>query len=172
MAMIRRNKNYVYEIINSDPSLRGFKEDKQSQDISRSFQVSQPQFDWVGNTNTFQRVIGLLSLPDNWDGYGAKTFSRQQVQRALDLYSKIYQYYLENKVDFSQLYPFVSPCSDSSILLEWSGNRFPKKQLEIFVSSDVEDALFECLKSTEQDEEEVSVSLGEVVQLLDWLFDK
>ncbi|MEM6433461.1 MAG: hypothetical protein AAF773_06340 [Cyanobacteria bacterium P01_D01_bin.115] len=172
MAVIRRKTNYMYEVTSSDPSLKGFKEDNQSQDISRSFQVSQPDFDWVGNTNAFQRIKALLSLSDDWDGYGAKAFSRQQVQSALDLYSEIYQYYFDNEVNFSRLYPFVAPCSDGSILLEWSGDRFPTKQLELFVCSDVEDNLFDGLKSTEQGDDEVSISLEEVSQLLDWLFDK
>lgn len=172
MAVIRRKTNYGYRITISDPSLKGFKDENQSQGISRSFQASRPEFDWVGNTNAFQRIKALLSLSDNWDGYRAKAFSRQQVQRALDLYSEIYQYYSDNEVDFSQLYPFVAPCSDGSILFEWSGNRFPTKQLEIFLSSNAEDALFECLKSTEQGNDEVGVSLEEVSQLLDWLFDK
>lgn len=172
MAVIRRNTKYVYKATNPDPSLKGFKEDNQSQDFSRSFQVSKPKFDWVGNTNAFQRIKGLLSLSENWDGYGAKTFSRQQVQRALDLYSEIYQYYFDNAIDFSQLYPFIAPCSDGSILFEWSGSRFLQKQLEIFVAASSEEVRFECLKSSEEGDQEIDVSLEEIPQLLNWLFGK
>lgn len=172
MAVIRRNTGYIHKAVGSDPSLKGFKKNDQSHGVSRSFQASKPEFDWVNNTNAFQRIKGLLSLSNNWDGYGAKAFSRQQVQSALDLYSEIYQYYFGNEVDFSQLYPFVAPCSDGSILFEWSGNRFPQKQLEVFVVSSPNETLFECLKSTEQGDYEVNISFEEVSQLLDWLFDK
>jgi hypothetical protein len=172
MAVIQRNVKYNYKIANSDPSLKGFKENNQSQDVSRSFQASKPEFDWGDNTNAFQRIKGLLSLPDNWDGYGAQVFSRQQVQKALDLYSEIYQYYFDYEIDFSELYPFIAPCSDGSILFEWSGNRFPHKQLEIFIASSSEEDFFECLKSSEEDDQELNVSLKEVSPFLDWLFDK
>lgn len=152
----------------ADPSLKGCRDS--SKDVSHTFQIS--KLDWINNTNLFQRIKGLLTLPDNWDGYGAKVFSRQQVQKALDLYSEINQYYFEHKVDFFRQYPFVAPCSDGSILFEWSGNRFPHKQLEAFVPDSAEGKCLECLKSLDDVDQELKVPLEEFPLLLDWLFSE
>lgn len=136
---------------------------------SKSLIIRPAEFDWVENTNPFQRLKNLLTLENNWDGYGAPKFSRPQIQRALDLYSSIYHYYISKKINFSQNSPFIAPCSDGSILFEWGGKRFPTKELEIFVSSDI-DSPFEYLKSAEDIEEEKKFSIDEVTYLLDWLF--
>jgi hypothetical protein len=128
-----------------------------------------PEFDWAKNTNPFQRIRHLLTLEDNWDGYGAARFSRPHIKRALELYSSIYEYYLAQKIDFSQKAPFIAPCSNGSILFEWVGKRFPDRELEIFVRSAMECPL-EYLKSAEDLEEEESFSIGETVSLLNWLF--
>jgi hypothetical protein len=45
--------------------------------------VHQPEFDWISNTNAFQRLKHLDTLQDNWDGYGAAGFSRQHIHRAI-----------------------------------------------------------------------------------------
>lgn len=131
--------------------------------------ASQVEFDWAKNTNPFQRIKNLLTFEDNWDGYGAPKFSRIQINRALELYSRIYAYYLSQEINFSQNAPFIAPCSNGSILFEWVGKRFPDKELEIFVPSDLESPL-EYLKSAEDIEEEKNFYIDEIVSLLDWLF--
>ncbi len=134
-----------------------------------NLRTSQTQFDWIHNTNTFQRLRNLLTLDENWDGYGASRFLRPQVSRAFDLYSDIYNYYLSRSTNFSQLSPFIAPCSDGAILFEWAGRRFPSRELEIFVPSTMESPL-EYLKCTDDAEEEGSFSSEGVIALLDWLF--
>jgi len=132
-------------------------------------QTSQSEFDWIVNTNPFQRLRNLLTLEDNWDGYGAPKFSRAQVGKALNLYSSIYSYYLEKEINFSQLTPFIAPGSDGSILFEWAGQRFPGRELEIFVPSTVEDK-FEYLKFKDDQDTEGKFLIQEIDALLDWLF--
>lgn len=131
--------------------------------------ASQVEFDWATNTNPFQRLKNLLTLEDNWDGYGAPKFSRPQINRALELYSSIYDYYLSQEINFSQNAPFIAPCSNGSILFEWAGRRFPNKELEIFVTLAMDSPL-EYLKSAEDIEEEDNFAIDEIVSLLDWLF--
>jgi hypothetical protein len=135
-----------------------------------SLQTSQIGFDWISNTNAFQRLKNLQTLEDNWDGYKASKFSREQVSRAFDLYSSIYDYYLAKEMKFSQLSPFIAPASDGSILFEWAGKRFPTRELEIFVPSATEGG-FEYLKCDSSQEDEGNLSLQEIESLLDWLFD-
>jgi hypothetical protein len=134
-----------------------------------NFQSSQTEFDWIENTNPFQRLRNLLTLENNWDGYGAPKFTRDQVSKAFDLYSSVYGYYLSKKISFTHQSPFVAPCSDGSILFEWVGQRFPVKELEIFVPSIIANP-FQYLKSSEKFEEEGDCSLETVTGLLDWLF--
>jgi hypothetical protein len=132
-------------------------------------QTSQSEFNWISNTNPFQRLRNLLTLEDNWDGYGAPKFSRDQISRAFDLYSSIYSYYLEKEMNFSQLAPFIAPNSDGSILFEWAGQRFQLKELEIFVPSTMEDE-FEYLKCNDDQDEAGKFSIEDINALLNWLF--
>lgn len=134
-----------------------------------SLQTSQTEFDWISNTNAFQRLKNIQTLEDNWDGYGTCKFSREQVSRAFDLYSSIYDYYLAKEIKFSQLSPFIAPGSDGSILFEWAGQRFPTRELEVFVPSATEDE-FEYLKCSGIQDEEGKFSIQEIETLLDWLF--
>jgi hypothetical protein len=135
----------------------------------KSLRTSQAEFDWVNNKNAFQRLRNLLTLEDNWDNYGAPPFFRPQVVRAFELYSNIYSYYLVKEINFSRLSPFIAPCSNGSILLEWAGQRFLHRELEIFVPSKMEDSL-EFLKWENDLEEEDTFIAEEVNALLDWLF--
>lgn len=136
---------------------------------SAHLRTSQVAFDWARNTNPFQRLKNLLTLEENWDRYDAPRFLRPQVVRAFDLYSNIYNYYLSNGINFSQLFPFIAPCSNGAILFEWGGKRFPHRELEIFVPPAMESPL-EFLKGADDLEEEGTFEADEVNTLLDWLF--
>jgi hypothetical protein len=134
-----------------------------------SLKTSQAEFDWAGNRNAFQRLRNLLTLEKNWDSYGAQPFLRPQVARAFELYSDIYSYYLSKEMNFSDLAPFIAPCSNGAILFEWAGQRFPSRDLEIFVPSAME-APLEFLKGADGFEEEGTFITDEVSALLDWIF--
>jgi len=136
---------------------------------SAHLRTSQVAFDWARNTNPFQRLKNLLTLEESWDGYGAPRFLRPQAVRAFDLYSNIYNYSLSRRINFSQLFPFIAPCSNGAILFEWAGRRFSHRELEIFVPSAMESPL-EFLKCADDLEEEGTFVADEVNTLLDWLF--
>jgi len=107
---------------------------------------SQTEFDWVHNTSSFQRLRNLLTLEDNWNGYGTPPFPRPQMIRAFELYSNVYSYCLAKEMNFSQFSPFIAPCSDGAILFEWAGQRFFCRELEIFVPPVMEESSLEFLK--------------------------
>jgi hypothetical protein len=132
-------------------------------------EVSALKFDWSNNQNPFQRIQGLSTLENNWNGYGSPKFSRLQINRALELCSSICDYYLSQEINFSQNAPFIAPCSNGSILFEWRGRRFPVKELEIFVPSAMDSPL-EYLKSVKGIEEVGNYSIDEISLLLDWLY--
>ena len=100
---------------------------------SQPLETSAAEFDWVSNLNAFHRVEALLSLPENWDSYGASRFDPMQVKVALGLCNTVYEYYLNHGLNFTEKQPFIAPGSDGSILFEWSGNRFTDRELEISV---------------------------------------
>jgi hypothetical protein len=139
------------------------------------FQKALPTFDWANNTNAFQRIKAMLSLKAGWDNYGAPAFTRAQVREALRLYTIVYEYYLTRNLRFLENQPFIAPGSDGSILFEWSGNRFPIKELEISVVCSQSDFVLEYLKSgAAGEEEEGQLALNKVQMhfLLDWLFEQ
>jgi hypothetical protein len=56
------------------------------------------------------------------------------------------------------------------ILFEWSGKRFPNKQLELYVPISAEH-LFEFLKTEGDSEVEGEFNSDELYPILDWLFN-
>jgi hypothetical protein len=123
------------------------------------------------NTNAFQRLKHLITLKDNWDGYGAKRFTIQHIRRALDLFAIVQSHFNDRELNFSHLSPFVAPCSDGAILFEWGGKRFPERELEIFVPANPDDP-FEYLKNYDDINEDGSFTETNLTHtLLEWLLD-
>lgn len=150
-----------------------------SQDTRTDFALvvdtrKQEPFDWKKTTNAYQRIVHLADLEDKWDGYNAPIFSKEQINVALDVYSKTRTYAIDRGLNFSKVEPFIAPCSDGSILFEWAGKRFPSRQLEVYIPKEREaEQSFEYLKSVEDsegEEEEGKLSLNKLYHVLDWLF--
>ncbi len=129
----------------------------------------QSVFDWRKNTNAYQRIIHLSDLEDKWDGYNAPRFFTDQIDLALTLYSHLRTYCIRRGLDFSKVEPFIAPCSDGMVLFEWAGNRFPQRQVEIYVSTSAEHP-FEYLKTEGESDVEGEFHLEELYPILDWLF--
>ena len=136
-------------------------------------QLQQTEFDWVNNTNAFQRLKNLSSLENNWDGYGASRFTRQHIRKALDLFAAVQAYFNDNNLSFSHFSPFIAPCSDGAILFEWGGKRFRDRQLEIFVPATLQEPFeYEYLKSSfDIDQEDIFTEINLTNELLEWLFE-
>lgn len=126
-------------------------------------------FDWQKNTNAYQRIIHLSDLEDKWDGYDAPKFSKEQIDLALNLYSNIRTYCISRGLDFLKVEPFIAPCSNGMILFEWAGQRFPGRQLEIYIPVSAEDKL-EYLKTEGNSDIEAELHLEELYSVLNWLF--
>lgn len=151
---------------------------KQSKDTNLLVQnfdllsISESEFDWVANTNAFQRLRHLAELPDKWDGYNAPAFSRRQVNRAFGIFASIQSYQTTYSTDWQQLEPFIAPGADGSILFEWAGKRFPDKNLEIYVTqqpnSSIEYLQTDIVKGIEIEGE---CQTTEITELLTWLLN-
>jgi|GEM_PF-3262888 len=127
------------------------------------------EFDWIHNLNPYARLNHLRDLKNNWDGYHAPVFSEEHIQRAIDIYLRFFDYSSTIKNNYSDINPFVAPCSDGSILLEWGGKRFPIRQLEITIPNNSQN-LLQYLKTSETLEEENEIKDDSIFILFDWLF--
>lgn len=116
-------------------------------------------------------IKSFLDLEDDWDSYGAKKFTAEQVDRAVTVYNVIYNYYVSKQVDFEKNRVFVAPGSDNSICFIWSGAKFPTRELEVHCPSVVSNDLEYVREEYDGNfEEEATLELGELPIFLDWLF--
>jgi hypothetical protein len=130
----------------------------------------QEPFDWKTTINSYQRIIHLSDLENGWDGYNAPSFSKEQIDLALVVYSQARSYSINRGLNFPKVEPFIAPCSDGSILFEWAGKRFPSRQLELYVPKEMKaEHLFEYLKTEKDSDEEGELGLNELYHILDWL---
>lgn len=130
----------------------------------------QEDFDWINTKNAFQRIIHLRDLEDNWDGYGASKFSASHIHRVLEIYSIIFDYFSNKNFSLEQVNLFVAPSSDGSVLLEFSGELYQSKELEIYIPSSWQKPLvFLKIDESSDVEEENEILDSQVTELLEWL---
>lgn len=142
---------------------------EQNQDIFNQL-ASKKSFDWQRNQNAFQRLKYLSELLDKWDGYNAPSFSRKQINRAIEVFQSIQDYSRKAVIDWQKLEPFIAPSSDGNIIFEWSGQRFKQRNLEIHVPQQL-DCSLEYLKTDLilDSDTEGECQTNRVSDLLDWL---
>lgn len=118
-----------------------------------------------------KKLLEISNLPHNWDGYNSSIFPRCQVDRAERLYIRICNYYESKGIDIETMTPFVAPCSgiNGDILFDWCGDRFPDKELEVYIPKDKE-VMIHYLKSDSEGELEGNTLENDLSELLDWLF--
>ena len=116
-----------------------------NQDLSDTGFLLSLQKKW--KTQLLKRIEGIAALQDNWNGYGASSFSPEVLQRARSL--------VEDIVYKAKVFP----TGRNSIQFEFDS--IPGKYLEIEVFSDHYAVLFE--KGAAQEEYE-SVSRNNVLQ--------
>lgn len=116
------------------------------------------------------RLISFLDLPENWNGHGSIAPSAKTCSQAVTL---IFMWTLIAKQLGEELpLPFVAPCGDGSIQIEWS---YGRKELEIEISHDSPYLLnwLAVLKTDTGYEEKssavLSTALGEQEVLIRWL---
>jgi hypothetical protein len=83
-----------------------------------------------------QESFNLLSLKEDWDGYGADTISKDALERAHKLLKHLEQIAKEkynNKIDL----PSIDPCPDGSIDLYWNYEEY-KYALLINVKANID----------------------------------
>ncbi|MHA1253660.1 MAG: hypothetical protein ACTSRP_27080 [Candidatus Helarchaeota archaeon] len=137
--------------------------------------------DWIPSTWTnpqifineeFYRIsinnlMGLFYLPENWDSYEGKRISFNTITRGIELLGEVFKTMDEiNKYIFC---PFIAPCPDGSVQLEWE---FNEKELEIIIPSLSDDSLrYLLVKGEEFFEGEIN-SYIEVKECIEWLFKR
>ena len=130
-------------------------------------------FDWITVDNPFQRIIHLRNLEDNWDGYGAKKIDNSLIDKCLNFYCQISSFINTRNLDFDKFKPFIAPASNSSVLFEWAGKRFPNKNLEIYVDcyNQLEINCYDLIEDTDKTNLVNITEFNKVQQALIWLIE-
>ena len=115
------------------------------------------------------RIRSFLKLKNNWDTYGALPFSPEVISKAIIFFSDIfYCFYAKDKRNVPL--PFIAPCSNGSIDIEWYTTQ---KEIHFEIPSDNQRDI-EYLKITKKIsgdfEEEGFSDLNNLIELItEWL---
>ena len=88
----------------------------------------------------------LLTLPSNWDSYGAEPIQLEVVRAALS--------FLSRHLEHDSHAPWIVPMSDGGIQLEWSHD---DKEIEVVIAPEGEISAF-WFDDTTDDERELDIS--------------
>jgi hypothetical protein len=113
------------------------------------------------------RIKRVMHLPSNWDSYGAIQVSLRTIARGLEVLVEAYE--VQDQMGYEPLIPFIAPCADGSIQLEWENNN---RELEARVAPPPEEkiVLLRVSKGGKDYQEEVIESPKEIVHYLPWLW--
>jgi hypothetical protein len=108
-----------------------------------------------------RQVVRLLSMPSNWDSYGAKPIDRQKAVSAL--------YFLWIAIVNGAPMPAIIPTSDGGIQLEWH-RRGVDLEIRVISGTSLE-VFFEDLATGETREGEIGADLAPLKHFLDRVTD-
>ncbi|MBU1209613.1 MAG: hypothetical protein KKH04_22290 [Proteobacteria bacterium] len=113
------------------------------------------------------KIERIMKLPSNWDSYGAVKISTGTIANALEVLIEAYE--AQKQIGYEPLIPFIAPCADGSIQLEWENNN---KELEArVVPPPLEEKIFllRVLKKEKDYQEDTIESPTEIVHYISWL---
>jgi hypothetical protein len=113
------------------------------------------------------KIKRIMKLPSNWDSYGAVQIVFRTIARALELLVEAYE--AQDQLGYEPLIPFIAPCADGSIQLEWENNN---RELEARVyPGPLEEKIFvlRVLKKEKDYHEDTIGSPAEIMPYLSWL---
>lgn len=110
------------------------------------------------------KITEARRLPDKWNSYDAHRISKETSFRAAEALIEAFLTFCNLGVN--AIVPFVAPCPDGSIQLEWE---LKEKELEIVVPFSI-DQKIRILKAEKEDIVEAVIdSLSEMAEYLMWL---
>lgn len=115
----------------------------------------------------WEKIKRIMKLPENWDSYGAVPIPHRTVARTLELLIEAYG--AQKQIGYKPIIPFIAPCADGSIQLEWENNN---KELEARVGSlplQEKILLLRVLKNEKHYQEDTIESPTEIRHFLLWL---
>ncbi len=114
------------------------------------------------------KIKRIMELPNNWDSYGAVQIPIRIITKTLELLIEAYE--AQKQIGCEPIIPFIAPCADGSIQLEWENNN---KELEARVGSlPLQGKIFllRVLKNKKHYQEDTIESSKEIVHYLSWLW--
>lgn len=117
-------------------------------------------------TQMWVKLKEITRLPTNWDSFGAVPISVRTAARTLEVLIGAFE--VSHSQGWEQLIPFVVPCPDGSIQLEWERNG---KELEVVIPPSRDEKITLLQVSGEEKElRESTIDLPEEIdQYLSWL---
>ena len=108
-----------------------------------------------------------MKLPSNWDSYGAVQIPFRTIARALELL--VEAYIAQDQIGHEPLIPFIAPCADGSIQLEWENNNRELEARVYPVPLEEKIFLLRVLKKEKDYQEDTIGFTAEIMPYLSWL---
>jgi hypothetical protein len=112
------------------------------------------------------KIKRIMELPSNWDSYGAVQIPCRTIARALEVLIEAHE--AQDQMGYELPIPFIAPCADGSIQLEWENNN---RELEVRVTPPPEGkiVLLRVLRKEKDLQENTIESPKEITSYLSWL---
>ena len=112
------------------------------------------------------KIKGIMELPSNWDSYGAVQIPYRTIARALEVLIEAHE--AQDQIGHELPIPFIAPCADGSIQLEWENNN---RELEVRLAPPPEEkiVLLRVLRKEKDLQENTIESPKEITSYLSWL---
>jgi len=117
-------------------------------------------------TPIWVRLKKMMKLPSNWDSFDAEPISPQTVAKTMELLIEVFE--MEYRLGYERIIPFVAPCSDGSVQIEWEVG---KKELEVVIPSSENEkiSLLQVSGQGKEFKESTINSPEEISEYLSWL---
>lgn len=117
-------------------------------------------------TPIWVRLKEIMKLPSNWDSFDAEPISPQTVAKTIELLIEVFE--MEYRLGYERIIPFVAPCSDGSVQIEWEVG---KKELEVVIPSSENEkiSLLQVSGEGKEFKESTINSPEEISEYLSWL---
>jgi len=117
-------------------------------------------------TPIWVRLKEIMKLPNNWDSFDADPISPRTVAKTIELLIEVFE--MEYRLGYERIIPFLAPCSDGSVQIEWEVG---KKELEVVIppSENEKISLLQVSGQGKEFKESTINSPEEISEYLSWL---
>ena len=117
-------------------------------------------------TPAWTNLKEIMKLRRNWDSFDAEPISPQIVAKTIEILIEVFE--TEYRFGYKRIIPFIAPCSDGSVQIEWEVGR---KELEVVIPSSENEkiSLLQVSGEGKEFKESTISSPEEISEYLSWL---